>query len=152
MTFEAKKDRLYQTQDGIWKLTLTVLPEDMPIELLQAPMGTAYGLAMVKIDYDNPVGANNAHTEKTEGEKLVTRAAILCKDTDFQRYTISTFGELFVNPEQTACQWIYNKCEITSRSELATNKEAQEKFKRLAASYKEWLNPIDELYKDNLKR
>jgi len=63
---EVKKDGLRQTQDGIWKLTVTVMPEDMPVELMKAPMGSAYGLAMVPIDYDNPVTQNDNVISKSE--------------------------------------------------------------------------------------
>ena len=44
MNFEVKKDGLRQMQDGLWKLSLTIMPEDMPMDLLQAPMGTLYNL------------------------------------------------------------------------------------------------------------
>lgn len=53
-TFEAKKDGLRQTQDGLWKLTLTVI--DLPSWLLTASMGTRLQVAVVEIaDDETPV-------------------------------------------------------------------------------------------------
>ena len=152
INMEVKKHAMQQLQDGHWKLTLTVHPEDMPIDLLQAPMGTAYGLAMVPIDYDNP-DVGKPITEKTEGEKIRERACILCKDPTFQNFiTKMTWEVEDVYKEPHARSHLLKYCGIESRKELVTNKAAQEKFKELDRKYKDWLNPIEERYKDNFER
>jgi len=145
VNFETKKDGLRQTQDGLWKLTLTVLPEDMPVELMQAPMGTPYGLAMVKIDYDNP---DKPVAEKSEGEKIRTRAVMLCKDSDFQSFSSAVY---FNDKDESGAQeTIKTTCYINSRSELTTNENAQERFLSLVEDFKAW--QLENSYADNLNR
>ena len=58
MSIEAKKDGLHQTQDGTWRLTLTVNPSDMPAWLLVSPMSQKLSLTVAALE-DNkaPVAA-----------------------------------------------------------------------------------------------
>jgi len=86
--------------------------------------------------------------DKTEGEKLVVQAVLTCKDPSFQRY----IGEAYDHDEQGAREFILDCCGIKSRSELATNRTAQESFKAIDRDYKSWLNPVDKVYADNLTR
>ena len=146
---EVKKHKLEQLQSGEWKLTLTVHSGDMSMELIQAEMGHPYMAVMEAVDYDNPKHTDN-HTadtpivtqEKTEGEKLRTRAVMLCKNDSFKKYLEGNDPRTFI------CDY----CGIESRSEIATNIDAQRKFNYILQEYGEWLNPIDEQYKDNLDR
>ena len=159
-TFETKKDSLRQTQDGIWKLTLTVLPEDMPVELLQAPMGTVYGLAMVPVDYDNPetdvvLTSPTETKQSSEGDKIRVRSIMLCKDGDFQnwaKHNIDLYADWddFDSMEALARHAILLECTIDSRRELITDVKAQELFKKLDKKFKDWKFERDNEY--NLSR
>lgn len=85
---------------------------------------------------------------KTEGEKLVIQAVLTCKDPSFQRF----IGDDYKASEEGAKKFILEGCGIKSRSELATNRTAQECFKAMDREYKNWLIPVDDIYKDNLSR
>ena len=109
LSVEAKKDSLRQTQDGLWKITFTVSPTDMPAALMAARPGTRYMLALVEIgDDEEPVtsgplaatpAASTQPPEETpkapakqrpagaaSQDKVVARAAILCGEPEFQRW------------------------------------------------------------------
>lgn len=88
-----------------------------------------------------------------EGERLRTRAIMLCKDVNFWSYITFLYDyttEELNNPEILATNEIYRMCNITSRSELATNVGAQESFKNILSLFITW--KIENQYKDNLKR
>ena len=80
---------------------------------------------------------DDLRTGKTEGERLRTRAVLLCKDRQFQEWLEA--GDLWQPDvrEDYSKQILYQKCGIASRSELATNKAAQEKFLALERQYRE---------------
>jgi len=144
LNMEVKKHAMQQLQDGSWKLTVTIHPSDMPMELLQAPMGTPYGLAMIPIDYDNPDVSKMESTqkEKSEGEKLRERACILCQEEEFQSWIIELDTPGFHNYSGMVLDFcknaVYKHCNIKSRSELATNKEAQTKFRQILDRFNQW--------------
>lgn len=52
LSVEAKKHALRQQQDGCWIMTLRVHQNDMPEQIMKAPMGTRYMLALVEIGDD----------------------------------------------------------------------------------------------------
>lgn len=170
INMEVKKDALRQTQDGLWKLTLTILPEDMPVDLMVAPMGSRYAMAIVPIRDDesaNPIAlSSNGRTPDfdsgnvgsipakatSEGEKLRTRAVLLCGDESFKKFLMGFNNiegittQIAPSPEDI----LRSYCMIKSRSEIATSIEAQVKFKQLLDEYKDW--QIENQYADNLNR
>lgn len=98
--------------------------------------------------------AKNAQTEQTEGEKLRTRAILLCQQDDFQSFldTMSDYG-LFpgcVGDSETAAKIVRHYCDIQSRSELAMNIKAQIKFKELLSKFDSW--KLSNQYADNLSK
>lgn len=98
--------------------------------------------------YENSFSEN----EKSEGENLRTRAVLLCKDSEFQEYTKQTCWSLsgVSATEECASEHLKSFCGINSRSELATNIEAQSKFKELLEKYKDW--QFENNYSDNINR
>lgn len=78
--------------------------------------------------------------EKTEGEKAVVRAVMLCKDPTFQEWSIVPYrygGAVNARPgEESARDYICVVCGISSRSELATNPEARKRFEQIETSYR----------------
>lgn len=91
--------------------------------------------------------------EQTEGERLRTRAVLLCKDESFFTYAMLLNGN-GVYSKEDAELWskklIYSYCGIGSRSELATNLAAQQRLKELLAKYDAW--KLEQQYSDNLGR
>ena len=142
---EAKKDGLAQLQDGCWKLTLKVHWEDMPTWLMSAPMGTRLACAIVEIgDDEKPVPheispAKKAYQSKTEGEKAVTRAVMLCKDETFINWIWHPDwrGEPTGMDEGNARDWLCEECHINSRAELATDQVAFDIFMGIVQDYRE---------------
>lgn len=86
--FEAKKDGLRQTQDGLWKLTLTVLPHDMPAWLLSAPMGQLIGASGLHEIHDHAddmasMGAKPISTLPKDAQHC---AALCDKDVAWRKF------------------------------------------------------------------
>lgn len=50
VNFECKKDALRQNQDGSWKLTVNIHPDEFPPSLTMNAMGQRYVCALVAID------------------------------------------------------------------------------------------------------
>lgn len=158
---ELKKDSLRQPQSGDWKVGFTIQANDMPDYLLTSPMGKRFYVVFVDADdYDEREGiepkrnSNGTQTELSEGEKLRTRAVLLCKDYLFQVFVAKDMGytvkEMMFNAPAICRTYIVDSCAISSRSELATNPRAQESFKMLLERYKTW--QLENNYKDNLGR
>lgn len=80
----------------------------------------------------------------TPGEKAVTRAALLCKDTRFQLWQGRNRRPKY-RTEEHAAQFIRFHCGIGSRAELATNPNALSRFLKLEAQYLADTNQIAEV-------
>jgi hypothetical protein len=72
--------------------------------------------------------------ELTEGERLRTRAVLLCRDRRFQEWLCGADPE--ENMEAETAEALRRELELDSRSELATNTAAQAKFLALEAQYR----------------
>ncbi len=160
---EAKKDSLRQMQGGEIKLGFTIQHADMPDFLYSDPMGKRYYVVFVDADvYDesnkpaNDIDVASKTTEKSEGERLRTRAIMLCKDDLFLQYIAVLDTEYartdigYAPTENAARLAICYYCNIKSRSELAHNKNAQEAFNVLLRNFREW--KVSNQYADNLSR
>ena len=56
LQIEAKKHALRQQQDGCWILTMKIHQNDMPSEIMKAPMGARYVVALVEVgDDEQPI-------------------------------------------------------------------------------------------------
>lgn len=140
---EVKKDGLRQMQDGCWKLTVTVHPNDMPTSLMTAPMGTRYGMALVEIgDDERPLGDNDAveaSQEPTEAKKpRVERtrsqmAAIRCGDNEWCRW--NSLPDLW-DSEQVA-DWLRQQLGVRSRKELDTDPVKAAMWDRINSQFKQ---------------
>lgn len=134
--FDAKKDGLRQLQDGSWKVSLTVHPNDFDNEankpFLTTPMGTRYMVVMVEIGDDEqpaekparkPIetGAeaswNDVETKKARAKARRSwdelspsqQAGIACNETSFILWTRTSNAE-------EAAQFVRSRCGVTSRS------------------------------------
>lgn len=123
-------------QDTISKLGMPIGGESKPV-----------AIALLKETVKEPWFAPTP-----ESEKLRVRSVLLCKNPDFQRYLeeITADYQPTHKLEEFATTYIYNHCNINSRSELATNPEAQTKFKEILSKYETW--KLSKTYEDNLNR
>jgi len=104
------------------------------LEMLGAPLPDSETWVAVALLDKNVALAEKA--EPTEGERIRTRAVLLCREPQFQKWILSNDDKcVWGDPEQSAkvrlCEW----CNIASRAELATNKEAQHKFLEMETQY-----------------
>lgn len=123
--FEAVRVAAHQTKDG-WKITLVIHPNDMSAELASHPVGTRYQVALVEIsDEGEPV-----NQRKTETDQAVAAAGMLTRNPRFQAWCVEQRLAADIG-EDAAKNAIYYYCGIESRKQLATNKEALDKFNEL---------------------
>ena len=109
-------------------LTLSIHPDEIPEELLRDFVGARYGVAMVRIqDDESPTQYNNR----------VQKAGMICRDMNFQQF-------LKVTGESQAANKLCEMLNITSRSELNGNTEAQVAFDNLLQQYQEWSESDDD--------
>ena len=137
MTVECKKDSLRQNQDGTWKFTLTVAPDDMPDSMLKAPPGTRYQAVFVEVDdAEEPVKHAPATAEKPRtpfhDRRLSQQAGIRCGDVAFQHWLGTA------NVDETAEKVRRICCDISTRAALNTDVGAATAWKALNAEYEQW--------------
>jgi hypothetical protein len=77
---------------------------------------------------------DQARRELTEGERLRTRAVLLCKDERFQEWVWERMN-YGTKSEEDARGCLLDYCGIDSRSELALSIPAQAKFRELLDRY-----------------
>lgn len=132
VNFEAVKLRMNQTKDGV-VLHLAIHPDEVPDALFRSFVGKRYMVAMVELDeQDNPVQPN----ERTEGQKAVQQAALLCKNTDFQRFMVDQ-GHAFAVTEEDCTEGLRDYLGVDTRSELNANPEARKRLSVLIQKFKQ---------------
>jgi hypothetical protein len=77
----------------------------------------------------------------SEGERLRTQAVMLCEDERFHSWYFGAWPATIEDlkrrsPKERVADYIRQYCGIASRAELATNPEAQQKFRDLIAQYR----------------
>lgn len=144
--FEAIKCALRQSKEGV-VLSLVIHPNDLDPAVLSAPIGQQWIVALAPYVESPSVESNHMEVEKaqlrpiegvltpkeryaksSEGEKAVTRAALLCKDPQFWGFMTAA--------DQNEC--VSRLCDalfIDSRSKLATSPEALTEFLALETEY-----------------
>lgn len=132
--FEAKKVALKQTKDG-HVLTLAIHPDESPDEILRDFVGARYMVVMVRLaDTEEPM-----NREEFAGAQMVKLAGMLCRDKAFWDY-LHDIGQLFEKSEAECISWLQNYLGVNSRSEIKTDRNAQEALKELYTEFKEWKN------------
>lgn len=159
LQFEVKKDALRQTQAGLWKITFTVHPDDMPLDLAKAPMGAHYVCVLAPADYDPTEGSEpdleagfpvppepiRTHEEVGDGGVFMRRrfrelpraqqAALKCQDADFQAW-LNSLGNCCPNGD-VAAVIVRKMCGVESRSALSTDAEAGKRWDALLLEYEQ---------------
>lgn len=148
---EVKKDGLRQCQDGTWKLSLTVHPNDMPTSLMSAAMGTRYMAALVEIgDDEQPVETKPLTDEqkatareaidnmKPKGGRRAREAGIACGDPQFARWLWDrTYCDGTISCSADAATRLRKHLGVASRADLDHNEPAGQRWDALYAQYLE---------------
>lgn len=123
LQFEALKVALKQDASG-YVLTVKIHPDEIPEELLRDFVGARYMVAMSRIDSDE---SRQVYFNR------VKQAGMLCRTTAFQKWVAEECGAEV--SEISATQYIHDRCEIASRTELNGNKGAKDKFDELVIEF-----------------
>jgi hypothetical protein len=130
ISFEAVKVSMRQDGKGSY-ITLSIHPNEVPLDLLAARVGSRFGCALVHIDEnEEPVKGRDAE----EGDKAMASAGMLCRNLRFQQW-IHREGLALDISEDGAIAALREHCGITSRTELKTNREARKVFLDLAQQF-----------------
>tara|TARA_Y100000310_G_scaffold306830_1_gene348347 strand:+ start:832 stop:1299 length:468 start_codon:yes stop_codon:yes gene_type:complete len=136
--FECSLMILRKDKNG-WVVGVSVHPNDVPTTLLDAPLGSRFQAVLFQIgDDEKPVEL----TDIKAGKRLLAEAGELCRKPTFQEFIMTNDmnpqGRIVnSDPESIAADCLRRFLGVSSRSEIATNKDVQEKYKTLAASYRE---------------
>jgi len=128
--FEGAK--LYLKQDGRgFVLSILIHPNEVPIDLMMSAINTRYTVAMVEMADDGSL-VNPKH--KSEGERLVASAAMLCENPRFQKWLV-TSKRTRHEDQVTAEEYTRTYCGVNSRAELKEKEAARILFRELRASF-----------------
>ena len=126
LKFEAIKTSMRHDGKGTY-MTLTIHPDEVPVDLLAARPGSRYMVGMLPVDdHDRPVKGKDME----EGERAVQSAGMLCRNIKFQKWMMDN-GYAFGTSEQECTEGLKAFCEVESRAELKDNRQARERFKEL---------------------
>lgn len=131
---EVKKISMVQDKNG-HVLKLAIHPHELPSDLVLDPLGSRYVMVLAKLNDQDEI---EVPKEKTEGERAVDSAGLLCRNPRFQKWFLESVPDV-VDPEQSCVSGICFRCNIVSRSELRTNKAAREEFYRIRESFNQAL-------------
>ena len=139
--FEAVKTSMSQSKAGTI-LRIAIHPNDVPPSLHTDWVGSRYMVAMVKLDDEDQPEISD---DQRQAKALVASAGMLCRNEDFRKYLDSQDLLTFVvgnwddlSEENMTANCLRRYLQIQSRSELATNSEAREKFKKLQEDFTLW--------------
>ncbi len=116
---------------GDWaQITLQVMPQDLPDELWQAPLGTIFMVAFARVGNDGVAVKQEVAKPKAKAAfhtlARSQQAGILCNDVTFQKWVGGKGGQSFFYPENPdgARQFVLAACMVNSRRELDVSGEA----------------------------
>jgi hypothetical protein len=131
--FEGVKVALKQDKTG-YVLSLSIHPDDVPMDLLRDFVGARYQVVMVRLDgNEKPMDRQ----EEFQGDRSIKIAAILCKDPQFWAYLYED-AQIMQENETEATEWLKSYLVVGSRSELKTNHEARMLLDKLERSFNSW--------------
>lgn len=129
LQFEALKVALKQDATG-YVLTVKIHPDEIPEELLRDFVGARYMVAMVRVNDDETA---------TPYKNRVKQAGIICRNDEFFSWLSEIHG--IENPKESdATKFIYETCDISSRTELNGNSKAQIIFDDMVKEFNQWRN------------
>lgn len=122
-SFEALKLGFGQAKDG-FTLKLQLHPDNVPKDLLGAPLMTRYMVAMVEIGADESPVAAKGRLEAANAKKS---AGMLCENERFQTW-VHLAGYADEISKKAAEDAVRTFCGVRSRAEFSTNSEALARF------------------------
>lgn len=131
-TIQCEVVKIAMTQDKNGHiLKLSIHPSDLPKDLILDPLGSRYVMVLARLnDQDEVVQP----VEKSEAEKAIDIAGLLCRNPRFIRWMFD-YGH---SPEPTsngAVEGVREWCGVKSRSEFRTNETARERFHELREEF-----------------
>lgn len=130
--FEAVKVSMRQSKDGVY-VVLSIHPNDVPVDLMMASAGTRYVVALVETnDQGEPVKGR----DQEDGERAVASAGMLCRNPLFQKWMMER-GYCFQMSEEEARSALLDYCQIASRADLKSNREARRLFNSLREKFED---------------
>jgi len=128
--FEAVKIAMTQDKNG-FVLKLSIHPNDTPEDILRDLVGTRYLVVAVRIGEDEQIVKPPSVVKADMNIKM---AAALCKDERFQVWLVRNqlADEM---SERAAAAALRKYCNIQSRAELKSNKQAADRFLALRAEF-----------------
>ena len=132
LQFEAVKMALKQDKNG-YALTLSVHPDMAPEDLLRDFVGSRYQVVMVRINEDE----QPMNRSQELSRDYVRSAAILCRDTEFQRFLLDS-GQIFDADEQLAVDWLKAELGVQSRKEIQDKPAAQHRLLSIKQEFETW--------------
>ena len=130
LKFEAIKTSMRQDGKGTY-MTLTIHPDEVPLDLLAARPGSRYMVGMLPVDdHDRPIKGKDME----EGERAVQSAGMLCRNMKFQKWMVQQ-GYAYTMSEDDCAEALKVHCGIESRSELKDNREARALFIQLREKF-----------------
>jgi len=112
ISVEAKLAGFSKRGDGGLSLRFTIHPNDIVPEIMNAPLGTRYLVALVELD-------DNEEPKFKPLNHLAQQAALLCKEPLFWNFlTDSSLDGVRITSEEMAINKIYRDCAISSRREI----------------------------------
>ena len=142
-SFESSLMILRKDKNG-WVIGFSVHPNEAPTALLEVPLGTRFRAVLFQIgDDEQPVILE----EVRDGKKAVAMAGEMCRNPDFQKFIWEYAGKVNEreedevaskeeNYEEITASLLRGIIDITSRSELGSDKEAQGRFRDLMEEYR----------------
>ncbi len=134
--FEGVKVAMNQTRSG-FILTLSIHPDDLPVQLTKDFVGARYQVVMVRLNNENKP-MNRDHEYQRD---IVRTAGMLCRDTQFQKFLLEK-GQTFDTGEQVAAEWLKEELGIQSRAELKDNRDAARHFNTIQQEFLAWKQSV----------
>lgn len=131
--FECKKHGLRQlSESGEWVLSLKLHPQELPMDVMTAPMGQRFGLAMVAIADDE--------TEKVIDHKASQKAALLCENELFKRFLETKWGSAkgAVKTAEQAAYILRSITHVNTRANYDKDGPGRANWERLLSEYEVW--------------
>lgn len=130
--FEGVKVALKQDKTG-YVLTLSIHPDEVPIEILRDFVGSRYQVVMVRL---------NQHEQPMDRMRdiplnPIQLAGVLCRDADFTEY-LFTNDKISSPSEDDATTWLRQALGVQSRAELKNNQDAQQRLFAINQEFNAW--------------
>ena len=130
--FEAVKVAIKQDKTG-YVLTLSVHPDEVPVELLRDWVGARYQVVMVRLDgEEKPMVRDLEHS----GDQ-VRLAGMLCRDPAFQQFLLDA-QQISEANETQVIEWMKAELDIISRTEIREKPSAARRLKSIYQEFQSW--------------